>query len=62
MENDHRNHIVILLKNKTSLLIKISHSCVVVVTVRQHAFLLRLAMKNFYSVPFIQFSNRITIT
>ncbi len=28
---------------------------------RQHAFLLRLAMINFYSVPFVQFSSRITI-
>ena len=54
--------IVTLLGIETSSLIKISHSCVVVVTVRQHAFLLRLAMKNFYLVPFVPLPSRVTIS
>ena len=53
--------IVALLEIKTSSLIKISHSCVVVVTGRQPAFLLRLAMKNFYSASFVPISSRATI-
>lgn len=45
--------IVTLLENQTSSLIKISHSCVVLLTIRQYAFVVLLAMKNYYSVPFV---------
>ena len=53
--------IVAILEIKTSSLIKISHSCVVVFTGRQPDFLLRLAMKNFYSASFVPISSRATI-
>lgn len=53
----HKQHTAIPLEIKTSSLIKISHICVVLLTIRQYAFVVRLAMKNFYSAPFISISS-----